>query len=160
MNNKKTTVVSGRIPHDLRQKMIDEDMTVRDAVSLALAIKSNPTKFYEARLRALLSEKESLANRIVSIDAEIEEIKQIANIDLSNDGLKNKYFKSDETKAIENTLDRYYSWSNNGKIPIEDFIQLKSDVIDKFRSKTNLSPDEFNLLLIEHQDKSKQTILD
>lgn len=160
MNNRKTTVVSGRIPNDLRQKMIDEKMTVRDAVSLALAIKSNPNKFYEAQLRNLLSERETLANRIVSIDAEIEEIKQIANINLPNDELKDKYFKDATTKAVENTLDYYYHWSYETKRPIHDFIDLKSDVIDRYRCNTDLSEEEFNLLLIEYEEKSKQTTLD
>ncbi len=160
MNNKKTTVVSGRIPNDLRQKMIDEQMTVKDAVTLAIAIKSNPNKFYEARLRSLLSERETLANRLVSIDAEIEEIKEIANIDLSNDGLKDKYFKDEQTKAIQNTLAYYSHYSYNKNVSLEQFIMLKPDIIDKYRSKTDLSPEEFNLLLKEHQDKTKQATLD
>lgn len=160
MNNKKTTVVSGRIPNNLRQQMIDEGLTVRDAVSLALSLKSNPNKFYEVELKRLLSEQEVLTNRLVEIGKEIDNIKQIANINLSDNELKEKYFQDEETKAIQNTLDYYIQWSYNKNLSIHDFIDLKSDVINKYRSNTNLSEEEFNLLLIEHQDKSKQTTFD
>lgn len=160
MNNKKTTVVSGRIPNDLRQQMINEGLTVREAVSLAVSIKTNPNKFYEVELKRLLSEKEVLTNRLVEIGKEIDNIKEIANIDLSDGELKQKYFQDEETKAIQNTLDYYMQWSYNKNLSIHDFIDLKHDVIDRYRSNTNLSEEEFYLLLIEQQEKSKQTTLD
>ena len=87
-NNKKTTVVSGRIPNYLRDEMIKEDMTVREAVSIALSIKANPKKKYEAELKDLISRNEILSNEMVSNNSRIEEIKEILGIDSSNEELK------------------------------------------------------------------------
>lgn len=160
MNNKKTTVVSGRIPNELRQKMVDEGLTVRQAVELAIATRTNPTKYYEAELRSLLSERDILTNRLLQIEDEITEIKEKANIKASNDELKEVYFQNDNDKAIKNTLDYYCQWSYQKDVSIHDFIDLKSDVIDRYRTTTNLSKEEFYLLLIEQEDKSKQVTLD
>lgn len=159
MNNKKTTVVSGRIPNYLRDEMIKEDMTVREAVSIALSIKANPKKKYEAELKELMSRNEILSNEMVNNNARIEEIKEILGIDSSMEDLKHEMFSNENEKAIQKTLDYFNHWSN-GKVSIHNFIQMKPQVIDKYRSACDLSHEEFCLLLIEKADNSKQTTLD
>lgn len=160
MTKKSTTVVSGRIPEDLKQQMNEMGINVREAIEIALSTKTNPQKEFESRLRKLLSKKEILANELVSIDAEIEQIKEQANINLSNDKLKEKFFLDDTMKAVQNTLDYYYHWSKERGNTIEEFIDLKSDIIDRYTQNIDLSREEFNLLLIEHKEKSEQTTLE
>lgn len=158
-NNKKTTVVSGRIPNYLRDEMIKEDMTVREAVSIALSIKANPKKKYEAELKNLISRNEILSNEMVSNNARIEEIKDILGIDSSIEDLKQQMFANENDKAVQKTLDYFNTWGK-GKLSIHNFIELKSDVIEKYRRTCDLSHEEFCLLLIERCDSSKQTTLD
>ena len=158
-NNKKTTVVSGRIPNYLRDEMIKEDLTVREAVSIALSIKANPKRKYEAELKELISRNEILSNEMVNNNARIEEIKEILGIDASIEDLKQEMFSNENDKAIQKTLDYYNHWSN-GKISIDNFIQMKPNVIEKYRSSCDLSYEEFCLLLIEKVEKTKQTTLD
>lgn len=158
-NNKKTSVMSGRIPNHQREMMIKEGLTIRDAVEIALSVKSTPKRMYEAELKRLISRNEILSNEMVFNNGRIAEIKEILGIDASNEELKADMFADDNEKAVQKTLDYFNTWGK-GKVSIHDFIELKSDIINRYRSTCDLSEEEFNLLLIEKVDKSKQTTLD
>lgn len=158
-NNNKTSVMSGRIPIYQKEMMNKEGLTVRDAVEIALSVKATPKRMYEAELKRLISRNEILSNEMVFNNGRIAEIKEILGINLSNEELKQNMFANDNEKAIQKTLDYFNTWSN-GKVSIHKFIELKSNIINKYRSTCDLSEEEFNLLLIEKADQSKQTTLD
>lgn len=158
-NNKKTSVMSGRIPNYQKDMMIKEGLTIKDAVEIALSVKATPKRMYEAELKRLISRNEILSNEMVFNNGRIAEIKEILGIDASNEELKANMFADDNEKAIQKTLEYFNTWSD-GKVSINNFILLKPNIIKQYRSTCDLSEEEFNLLLIEKADQSKQTTLD
>ena len=162
MKREKTIVVSGRIPPELRTKMIKHNLTVKEAVELAVHLKLNPHIEYEAELKSLLSENERLSNQIVRNNQRIGELKELIGFDGSNTQLKEELLSNENDKAIQKTLDRYFSWRGSSGATIYNFIESKvgKDYIDLQLSKCDLSEDEFKLELITKCDDSKQTTLD
>ena len=162
MNNRKSIVVSGRIPPELRNKMIKQDLTVKEAVEIAIYVKSNPHLEYESELKMLFSRNERLSNEIVRNNQRIEELKELLGYEGDNNSLKQDLFSTDNDKAIQKTLDRYFSWRGDSGATIYNFIESKvgKTYIEQQLTKCDLSEDEFCLELINKCDESKQTTLD
>lgn len=161
MRKQKTTVVSGRIPPELKTKMKQQGLTVKNAIELAIHIKLNPKTEYEAELRNLLSENERLSNKIIQNNRRIEELKELVGYNENIDQLKEKIFKNDNEKAIQRTLNRYISWKGKSNAKIQNFIESKTGkaYIERQLNECNLTEDEFKLELLNRYNDSKQTIL-
>jgi len=156
----KTVVVSGRIPPELKRKMIEHGLSVKDAIEIAIYTKANPQIEDKAELIKLLSENQRLSNKMVSNNQQIEILKERLGLDGSNSELTKKLLADSNSKAINNTLDRYFQWRGDKNLSIYDFIEMKSDIIHKQLEKCDLSEEEFKLKLIEGVEDFKQTTLD
>ena len=158
--SEKTVVVSGRIPPELKTKMVEHGLSVRDAIEIAVYTKANPKIEDKAELVKLLSENQRLSNKMVSNNQQIEILKGRLGLEGSNSDLTKKLLSDSTTKAINNTLDRYLQWRGDRNLSIYDFIEMKSDIINKQIVKCDLSEEEFKLKLIERVEDFKQTTLD
>ena len=162
MASKKTTVVSGRIPYDLKKQMQKENLTVRDCIEIAINVKKNPKKEYEAELKKLLSESEILASKIAFNNIRIEELKNEIGFTGNEDDLKKELFVSQTEESLQITLDHYNSWKGTSKLTIVDFIESErgSKIIDNQLLKLDLSKEDFVIMLMDKADGSTQTTLD
>ena len=162
MASKKTTVVGGRVPHNIAKEMENEGLKVPECVHIALKTKRNPQKLMEAELRSLLSEQEILASKLADVNLLIERYMKRLNIDKSIDELKEEFFIDDNEKAIQTTLDRFEHIKGDTKLSIYDFIETKEGkrIIENQLSKCDLTKEDFINLLFERHDKSIQTKLD
>ena len=162
MASKKTTVVSGRIPYDLKKQMQRENLTVRDCIEIAINVKKNPKKEYEAELKSLLSESELLASKIAFNNIRIEEIKSEIGFTGNDDDLKKELFVSETDQCLQITLDHYNSWKGTSKLSILDFIYSErgSKIIDKQLLKLDIAKEDFIIMLMDKADGSIQTTLD
>ena len=150
---KQTTVVSGRISNELKTKMKQEGLTVKDAIELAIHTKLNPKIEYESELKNLLFENERLSTKIIQNNRLIEELKEV---------LKKKIFKNENDKAIQKTLNRYVSWKGKSNAKIQNFLesQVGKEYVERQLNRCSLTEDEFKLELINKYTAYKQTILD
>lgn len=162
MASKKTTVVSGRIPYDLKKQMQRENLSVRDCIEIAINVKKNPKKEYETELKSLLSESELLASKIAFNNIRIEELKAEIGFTGNDDDLKKELFVSEIDQCLQTTLDHYKSWKGTGKLSIMDFIESDrgSRVIDNMLLNLDLSKEDFVIMLMDKADGSTQTTLD
>lgn len=162
MASKKTTVVSGRIPYDLKKQMQKENLSVRDCIEIAINVKKNPKKEYEAELKSLLSESELLASKIAFNSFRIEELKSEIGFTGNDDDLKKELFVSETDHRLQITLDHYESWKGTSKLSIHDFIYSErgSRIIDKQLPNLDITKEDFIVMLIDKADGSIQTTLD
>lgn len=162
MASKKTTVVSGRIPYDLKKQMQRENLSVRDCIEIAINVKKNPKKEYETELKSLLSESELLASKMAFNNIRIEELKAEIGFTGNDDDLKKELFVSEIDQCLQITLDHYNSWKGTGKLSIMDFVESDrgSMVIDNMLLKLDLSKEDFVIMLMDKADGSTQTTLD
>ena len=162
MASKKTTVVSGRIPYDLKKQMQKENLSVRDCIEIAINVKKNPKKEYEAELKKLLSESELLASKMAFNNLRIEEIKSEIGFTGNEDDLKKQLFVSETDHRLQITLDHYYSWKGTSKLTIGDFIASErgSKIIDNQLPDLDISKEDFIIMLMDKADGSTQTTLD
>ena len=162
MASKKTTVVSGRIPYDLKKQMQRENLTVRDCIEIAINVKKNPKKEYEAELKSLLSESELLASKIAFNNIRIEEIKSEIGFTGNDDDLKKELFVSETDQRLQITLDQFKTWKGTSKLNIMDFIESDrgNRVIDTQLPHLDIAKEDFIIMLIEKADGSIQTTLD
>ncbi len=162
MASKKTTVVSGRISYDLKKEMQKENLSVRDCIEIAINVRKNPKKEYEAELKKLLSESEILASKIASNNIRINEIKSEIGFTGNDDDLKKELFVTQAEESIQITLDHYESWKGNTNLSIGDFIESKrgSKIISNQLLKLDLTKEDFVLMLLEKADNTTQVTLD
>ena len=162
MASKKTTVVSGSIPYDLKKQMQRENLTVRDCIEIAINVKKNPKKEYEAELKSLLSQSEVLASKIAFNNIRIEELKSEIGFTGTDDDLKKELFVSETDHRLQITLDSFKSWKGTTKLTILDFIESKrgNEVIDRQLLELDLSKEDFIIMLMDKADGSIQTTLD
>ena len=159
---KQTTVVSGRISNELKTKMKQEGLTVKDAIELAIHTKLNPKIEYESELKNLLFENERLSTKIIQNNRLIEELKEVLGYDEDINQLKKKIFKNENDKAIQKTLNRYVSWKGKSNAKIQNFLesQVGKEYVERQLNRCSLTEDEFKLELINKYTAYKQTILD
>lgn len=162
MTSKKTKVVSGRITYDKVKEMKTNDLSVVEAIQIALNTKKTPEKMYKAKLRGLLSDNEYHASMIACNNLVIDELKKKIGFEGTLEELKEELFMSENDDAIQTTLERFKSYKGTSHIGIMDFISSKNGerIIDIQLKKTDLSREDFINLLIEKHDKSIQTKLD
>ena len=162
MASKKTTVVSGRIPYDLKKQMQKENLSVRDCIEIAINVKKNPKKEYEAELKSLLSQSELLASKIAFNSFRIEELKSEIGFTGTDDDLKKELFVSETDQCLQITLDHYKSWKGTSTLNIVDFIESErgSRIIDKQLLKLDIAKEDFIVMLMDKADGSTQTTLD
>ena len=162
MASKKTKVVCGRVPHNVVKEMEMHDLNVQEAVQIALKSKRDPNVLYKAELRSLLSEQEILASRLARVNLDIEDIKKKLNINKSDDELKDELFVDDNMRTIQTTLDRFERKMEGSSLTIQDFAETIEGkrIIDVQLSKTDLTREDFMVMLFEKHDKSIQTKLD
>ena len=162
MASKKTTVVSGRVPHNVAKEMERAGLKVPECVHIALQTKQNPKKRMEADLRSLLAEQEILASRTAHVNLMIEDYKKKLNITKSNDELKKELFVDDNEKAVQRTLEHFELARGETSLTIQDYVETKAGkrVVDIQMSKCDLTREDFMIMLFEKHDKSIQTKLD
>ena len=162
MASKKTTVVSGRIPYDLKKQMQQENLSVRDCIEIALNVKRTPKKDLEIELKKLLSESEVMASKMAANNLRISELKSEIGFTGSDDDLKKELFVSETDHRLQITLDQYNSWKGTSALTIEDFIYSDrgNKIIDNQLLELDLSKEDFIVMLIDKADGSIQTTLD
>ena len=162
MASKKTKVVSGRITYDIAKEMKKENLSVNEAIQIALSTKKSPEKLLKAQLQSLLSENELLASKLALNNILIEELLSKLEYEGTLDELKEELFVSENDKAIQTTLERYNSMKGTSNLPIGDFINSRKgkQIINSQLSKCDLTKEDFIDLLIERHEKSRQTTLD
>ena len=162
MASKKTTVVSGRIPYDLKKQMQQENLSVRDCIEIALNVKRTPNKELEVELKKLLSESEAMASKMAANNLRISELKSEIGFTGSDDDLKKELFVSETDHRLQITLDQYNSWKGTSALTIEDFIYSDrgNKIIDNQLLELDLSKEDFIVMLIDKADGSIQTTLD
>ena len=162
MASKKTTVVSGRIPYDLKKQMQQENLSVRDCIEIALNVKRTPKKELEIELKKLLSESEAMASKMAANNLRISELKSDLGFTGSDDDLKKQLFVSQTEQCLQITLDHYNSWKGTAALTIEDFIYSDrgSKIIDNQLLKLDITKEDFIIMLMDKADGSIQTTLD
>lgn len=162
MTSKKTTVVSGRVPHNIEKDMKMLNLKVPECVQIALQVKQDPQKLMEAELRSLLAEQEMLASRTAHVNLMIEDYMNKLNINKSVEELKQEFFIDNNEKAIQTTLKRFESARGESNMHINEYIQSKAGkrVFEAQLSKCDLTEEDFINALFERYERSIQTKLD
>lgn len=162
MPSKKTTVVSGRIPYDLKNQMVQENLTVRDCIEIAINIKRTPNKEYEAELRKLLAETDVLASKIASNNIRITELKEEIGFTGSLNELKEELIVSPIEESVQITLQHFNSWKGTSRLTIEDFIisDRGKGIIGHQLQKLDMTEEDYIVRLLDKADGSRQTTLD
>ena len=162
MPSKKTKTKCSRISLENVYKMDKENLDVKQCVDIALNSRATPNKEKEYLLRKYISKRDALSLELSNVLRFIDELKSELGFDeLSDDQLRTQLF-DDTEKAIQTTLDRFYSWKGTSTFTIGDFINSKDGkrIIEFQAHECDLTQEDFVDLLMQRVDESIQSTLD